>query len=220
MKVLYIGSGISALQAREEKYQGHIIVCLNNAWRIFAGGSFDYWLHSGDFPQENYPVATHFKADIGYERYVQASDWIGKKLGWRHEDPEFYIGYTMFFQGLYWIMMALSPTTIGLLGFDHDYDQNKVVKWQQAGEPNIQNQFNQPEKVPNINSWSESFFKEFRPDFFYGHGTPDPLRTGLGLDYIKTKMQLADSVARQLGIAIVNYSERASPVEVFQRVRL
>lgn len=220
MKVLYIGSGMSALQARENKYRDHTIVCLNNAWRIYAEEGFDYWVHSGDFAAENYPPAVKFKEEISYSDYVKASAWINEKLNWHHDSPEFHIGYTMFFAGLYWIMMALSPTTIGLLGFDHDYNPSKVEKWKQAGEPGIHNHFNHHENFRSIKSWSASFFKEFDQDFFYGHGTPDPLRKGLGLDYIKTKMQLADSAARQLGIEIVNYSQRASPVEVFRRVRL
>lgn len=220
MKVLYIGSGMSALQAKEHDYQDHTIVCLNNAWRIYADRPFDYWVHSGDFALENYPPAVNFKEEINYSHYVKASEWINEKLGWHHATPEFHIGYTMFFQGLYWIMMALKPTTIGLLGFDHDYNESKVVRWKQAGEPNIQNHFNHPDNFRDIKSWSESFFNGLEPDFFYGHGTPDPLRKGLGLDYIKTKMQLADSVAHQLGMEIVNYSHRASPVEVFRRVRL
>jgi hypothetical protein len=42
--------------------------------------------------------------------------------------PAHHIGYTIFFLGLYWIMLELQPTDIYLLGFDHDYNPKKTEK--------------------------------------------------------------------------------------------
>lgn len=41
-------------------------------------------------------------------------------------------------------------------------------------------------------------------DFFYGHGTPDPLR--LGMDHLKQKMSQALNLLERLGIEIINLS--------------
>lgn len=220
MKVLYIGSGLSALQAKSDKYKDHVVVCLNNAWRIYSDKIFDYWIHPADFPTENYPDPVNYRKEIGYEDYIQGSAWADAALGWQHPYPEQYIGYTAFFQGLYWIMMALSPEVIGLLGFDHDYNPGKLSKWQLNGEPNLQNNFNCDSAPENINNWLNEFFKGYTPDSFYGQGTPDPYRSGLGAEYIAEKMQLAKDSAAQLGISIVNYSEKTSLLQIFDRVRL
>ena len=36
---------------------------------------------------------------------------------------------TIFFCGLYWIFDELKPEKVSLLGFDHDYNPDKVKKW-------------------------------------------------------------------------------------------
>lgn len=217
MKVLFIGSGLSALQARSDKYHDHIKVCLNNAWRIYEGGEFDYWIHPADFPEENYPLNVNYKKEISYEDYTAALNQGASQVGFQGVtgfELEKSIGYTSFFQGLYWIMLTLSPEKIGLLGFDHDYNQNKIDKWLADDIPNIQNGFND-KKEKTIKEWSDNYFQGFEKDFFYGHGTPDPMR--YGHHYIESKMALAQEKAKSLGISIVNYSERYSPYNVFER---
>ncbi|WP_456310575.1 hypothetical protein [Serratia proteamaculans] len=220
MKVLFVGSGLSAQQARSDKYHDHIKVCLNNAWRIYEGGAFDYWIHPTDFPQENYPLHVNYKKEISYKDYAAVLDDGASRLGIIDVtgfELEKRIGYTSFFQGLYWIMLTLSPDRIGLLGFDHDYNKNKIDKWMSDDKPNIQNHFNnKTEKT--IKEWSDNYFQGFETDFFYGHGTPDPMR--YGPEYIERKMILAQEKAKILGISIVNYSDRQSPYTVFEHYSL
>lgn len=217
MKVLFVGSGLSAQQARSDNYHDHIKVCLNNAWRIYEGGVFDYWIHPADFPQENYPLNVNYKKEISYNDYAAVLNNGASRLGIRDVsgfELEKRIGYTSFFQGLYWIMLALSPERIGLLGFDHDYNKNKIDKWIADDKPNVQNHFND-KKEKTIKEWSDNYFQGFEKDFFYGHGTPDPMR--YGPDYIERKMILAQEKSKSLGVSIVNYSERQSPYNVFER---
>lgn len=217
MKVLYIGSGLSALQAKDDKYKDHVIVCLNNAWRIYEEGHFDYWIHPNDFPLENYPQEVNYTHEIKHSIYSAALHQAAERLGFHGISGlrlEQKIGYTSFFQGLYWIMTSLCPEEIGLLGFDHDYNLKKVNKWLADNKPNIQNKFNsKTEKT--IREWSDNYFQGLEKDFFYGHGTPDPMR--YEPKYLEDKMRLAQESANRLGISIVNYSERYSPFSVFAK---
>ena len=217
MKVLFVGSGLSAQQARSDKYHDHIKVCLNNAWRIYEGGEFDYWIHPNDFPKENFPSCVSYKHEVRHAEYSAVIHEGARRLGIQADtgfDIEINIGYTSFFQGLYWIMLGLSPERIGLLGFDHDYNKNKTDKWVADDKPNIQNFFNN-KKEKTIKEWADNYFQGFEKDFFYGHGTPDPMR--YGPEYIERKMVLAQEKAKILGISIVNYSERESPYKIFER---
>lgn len=217
MKVLYVGSGMSALQAKDEIYNDHVKVCLNNAWRIYEGGSFDYWIHPDDFSRENYPQNAHFKTEIRHKEYSWVLHQMAERIGLKGLSGfalEKEIGYTAFFQGLYWIMGSLAPDKIGLLGFDHDYNPEKTKKWYGAGMPHIHNKYNnKTEKT--VRAWADAFFDGCEPDAFYGYGTPDPLRYGAA--YIERKMRMAVDSATALGITITNYSRRESPFDVFER---
>lgn len=214
MKILYVGSGKSALDATNPIFDDHIIVAVNNAWKVFQDKKIiDVWLHTGDFPRENYAPANSYIKEISYKEYQQTAKSAATKLNWQTKSPEHYAGYTAFFQGLYWIFIHFHPKQIGLLGFDHDYNDAKTKKWLDAGKPNIQNQFNDKSEK-TIKEWSTNFFKEYEPDFFYGHGTPDPIR--LGENHILEKMQLAQTSANSLGITLVNYSKiesRLNPIK-------
>lgn len=218
MDVLYIGSGISALQALDKRYDNHVKVCINNAWRVFENSQFGYWLHPSDFPRENYPPTSNFKEEIGYKQYSQVLEdnkaLIGLEAFTGHR-LEISMGYTTFFQGLYWIMLGLKPQNIHLLGLDHDYNQDKLAKWIEDGKPNIQNHFNNSKGSKNVNEWAKDYFAEYESDFVYGHGTPDPMR--FGEDYIRKFMELAMVNAAKLNISIVNHSRRPSPFNVFPR---
>lgn len=217
MNVLYIGSGLSALQAREEQYHDHIKVCLNNAWRIYEGSEFDFWIRPEDFPQENYPTQVHFRREITHENYSYALHQAAEQLGFGDLNGfalEKEIGYTSFFQGLYWIMLVLAPQRVGLLGFDHDYNPEKIKKWKADGMPQIGNNFLN-KREGGVNEWVSDYFREYEQDAFYGQSTPDPMR--FNADYIEKKMQLALHSAQLLGVDIINYSQRFSPYNVFPR---
>lgn len=209
-KVLYIGSGNCALLAKNKNLSDYIVVCVNNAWRIFDNSkTFDYWIHSGDFPIELRPTTKNFKFEISYKDYVISSENIVKKLNIETKSPQHYIGYTIFFSGLYWIFDRILPDEIYLLGFNHNYNKDKADKWLKTGMPNPQNNYLKSSDK-SIKQWSDEFFKDYDYDFFYGHGTPDPLR--LGYNYLIDKFNLAKINANKLGIKIYNASNLESEV--------
>ncbi|WP_449567526.1 hypothetical protein [Lelliottia nimipressuralis] len=217
MKVLYVGSGLSAQQATDERFRDHIKVCLNNAWRIFPDEVFDYWIHPNDFPAENYPQTKNYRTEIRHKEYSAALHQGAETLGFGELSGfnlERKIGYTSFFQGLYWIMLTLAPARVGLLGFDHDYNPEKVQKWRAEGMPQVCNDFNQKTEK-TLRDWAGNYFSGLEQDAFYGHGTPDPLR--FGPEYLEQKMHIAVASAKTLGVEIVNYSQRPSPYNIFAR---
>lgn len=215
MNILYVGSGLSARQVTRGGYQGHITVALNNAWRVFEAEPCDYWLHPNDFPYVNYPPVDRYRYEIPWRIYnaviQRAAPEMGI-IGYQGFELERYIGYTAFFQGLYWIMANFQPQQIGLLGFDHDYNPGKVQKWQADDKPTMRNRLSHYTDAA-IQDWAEQYFAEYESDAFYGHGTPDPLRYGAA--YLETKMKIAQQTAERLGVRIVNYSQRRSPFTVF-----
>lgn len=214
---LYLGSGNSALAVKNKDLSKFTVVCANNAWRLFENSSFDIWIHSGDFPKYNYPKEKNYTQEVCYKDYKLSAELASKVLNWKCNSPEHYCGYTIFFLGLYWIMMEKTPLKIGLLGFDHDYNKEKVKKWEENGRPNIQNKFNNP-AVKNMNEWAKEFFKEETPDSFYGHGTPDPLR--LGNTHLLEKFEIAKISAERLNIKIVNYSTVTDGINTFNKETL
>lgn len=214
-EVIFFGSGKSSLEAGDKDLTNYTIACANNAWRLFMNKSFDIWIHSGDFPIENYPVNCEYKQKISHRDYEKTSAQAMTELKFSSKWlPVQYIGETIFLQGLYWLMFSLRPKKIGLLGFDHDYNPHKIKKWNDNNRPNIQNRFNRTD-VKNINSWSNEFFSDLSPDTFYGHGLPDPLR--LGEIHLTEKFELAKKAAKLLDIKIVNYSSSPSKLNTFPR---
>lgn len=203
-KILYIGSGKSALLYKNLKLNDHKIICVNNAWKLFENSSFDIWIHSGDFPDECFPKIKNYNQKISYDEYKIAIDLADKHLKWYDISPQHKVGYTIFFSGLYWIMMTLQPESIGTLGFDHDYNPIAVNQWLTAKEPGPQNRWNNKNSNQSISDWSNTFFKELPQSHFYGHGTPDPIRQGK--NYLIEKFQLAQESADKLGIKLYNYS--------------
>ena len=219
MDVIYIGSGKSAELIKEIDHTKYTIVCANNAWRLFENKQpFDYWLHSGDFPHENHPPTKNFKYEISHLEYESAiSDFVANVLKMEISYSHHYVGYTIFFQGLYWIFHHLKPRAIYLLGFDHDYNKEKTKKWFENKQPNPQNNFLKCESE-TIKQWSENFFKGFEPDFFYGHGTPDPLR--LGENELRCKFKQAEEIAKKLGIDVFNASPVFSAINTFPKANI
>lgn len=212
--IIYIGSGKSALNVLKMDISKYTIICVNNAWKIFENKMFDIWIHSGDFPKENFPMIKNFKTEISHKDYEESAKKAADVFNWKTNSPQHYLGYTIFFLGLYWIMLTLSPKKIGLLGFDHDFNPEKVNKWNQNNRPNIQNQFNK-KKEKTILEWSNNFFINMEPDSFYGHGTPDPIR--LGESHLIQKFNLAKENANILGIKLVNFSTVESKINTIEK---
>lgn len=214
--ILYIGSGNSAKQVLSTDLSLYKkVVCLNNSWRLFDDSKFDIWIHSGDFPHENYPKIKNYDLEISHAEYSSAvKDFcLNNKIGC--EKPEYWVGYMMFFQGLYYLMEKFPKETIHLLGFDHDYNDQKTEKWINLGEPNPQNNFNLP-KNTTIEDWLNCMFGEFEEDFFYGHGTPDPLR--FGENELIEKFHRAKETSEKVGTKIVNISKLPSKINCFDRL--
>lgn len=211
-KILYIGSGNSAKQSLDEKYDDCIKVGVNNAWRLFKDSKFDTWIHSGDFPREMSPTIKNYNNEVNYSDYSKSAKKAADYFKWETTSPQHYGGYTIFFMGLYYILMEMNPSRIGLLGFDHDYNPVKVAKWDNDKRPNIQNQFNKKSEK-TIEEWSSNYFKGMDADFFYGHGTPDPMR--LGEKTLLEKFEIAKQSAGVLGVDIVNCSGVVSSINTF-----
>lgn len=212
--ILYIGSGNSAKQALSIDKSKYKVVCLNNAWRLFEKYNFDVWIHSGDFPRENYPMNKNYNLEISHKEYSQAIKSFCAENSIETPHPEHWVGYTMFFQGLYWLMQNFPKEEIHLLGFDHDYNDKKTEKWFKLGKPTPQNNFLRPANK-TIKEWSDETFQEFESDFFYGHGTPDPLR--LGENELIEKFLRAKEVSEKVGSKIFNLSKLPSKINCFDK---
>lgn len=178
--VLYVGSGRSALKLKEFKTSEMTVCSVNNAWRLFTKENpCDVWIHSGDFPRERKPLERCFELEVGNQEYEVTSEKTARFVGYEGKFPLHHLGYTIFFQGLFWILWTLRPSVIYTLGFDHDYNPEKVGKWITGGCPGPQNQYGGKTEA-SISDWAAQFFGQSAPDAFYGHGTPDPMRLGQG----------------------------------------
>ena len=216
-KILYVGSGNSAKLVDAVPLDDYTVCCVNNAWRLFKNYPVNAWIRSGDFPTEQKPKPGEFKfeTEVGYHEYAKTAEDAKNYFNWDIKSPQHHCGYTIFFMGLYWIMMSLRPEKICLLGFDHDYNPAKVEKWNQAKRPNLQNQFcNKTES--SIQEWGENFFKNLEADSFYGsYSTPDPLR--LGATRLKDKFKLALESCEKLNIDLVNFSPVESEINIARK---
>lgn len=214
MNVLYIGSGKSAQLIENIDLSKYYIVCANNAWRLFENSHFDVWLHTGDFPTESRPLNRNYDLEISHNDYSKSAINIMKKLNLQTNSPMHNLGYTVFFNGLYWIFDQLQPQKVSLLGFDHDYNQEKLKKWDENGRPNPQNNYKKP-RNQSLSDWSEKFFDGMETDSFYGHGTPDPMR--LGAKHLKQKFMYAIINANKLNIDLVNLSPVESTINMVRK---
>jgi hypothetical protein len=204
MNVLYVGSGRSALQVANLDRSNCTTCAVNNAWRLFTS-PFEYWIHSGDFPQKNYPVTKNWETEVSYKEYQSTSDRICDQLFPGVHQPYHHLGYTIFFQGLYWIIHTLRPESIYMLGFDHDYDPQKVRQWTEAGRPTPQNQFQ--------GLGQDYFVAQDLSSSFYGSGTPDPMR--LGEAHLREKFRMAAEYSERLGVRLYNASGITSGLNNF-----
>ena len=94
---------------------------------------------------------------------------------------------------------------IYLLGFDHDYNPNRVKKWNG--------------KYETDNKKLEKIFKGkgFEPDTFYGQGTPDPLR--FGKKKLSNLFSLVEAHGKFYGCEIFNLSSNKKGLTNFRRVK-
>jgi hypothetical protein len=212
--VLYVGSGKSAELIKGIDLSKYKVLCANNAWRLFEKNKFYGWIHSGDFPRENFPKTKKYQIEVCHKDYSKTALEAKEFFKWKVNSPQHHYGYTIFFQGLYWIIMRMRPSKISLLGFDHDYNKEKVNKWNKEGRPQPQNKYCN-KKENSTKEWGANFFKDMETDAFYGHGTPDPLR--LGKDHLLNKFKLAIDCCRKLNIELVNLSPVVSDINIVKK---
>lgn len=205
MNVLYVGSGKSALMAKNLDLSKYTVVAVNNAWRIFENSKIDYWIHPNDFPSDKFPTKKIFGKEIIHNDYEYTSNLANEHFKWNAIQPMHYCGYTIFFQGIYWIMFNLKPEKIYLLGFDHDYNVKKVEFWKEKGMPGL----DVKKKEANLD------FSNFESDFFYGHGNPDPLR--FEKSHLISKFDLLKKNAKLLNIKLFNLSSAKSEINTIEK---
>jgi hypothetical protein len=215
--VLYVGSGLSAKRAEKEQQKVDICCAVNNAWRVFEKGEVDYWIAPGDFPPTNYPPKSFKCQHVGYTDYKNSAENIFSSIGETYKFPQHHAGYTTFFQGLYWIFDTLKPKEVYLLGFDHDYDPQKVALWMEQGKPSPHNKYGGAAPV-RANEWVNTFFEGCPVDSIYGHGTPDPLR--LGVSVMQELFERAKGYANKLGIGVFNASGVTTGLNTFPQKTL
>lgn len=217
MDVLYVGSGKSAQKAPEFLRPGLTTCAVNNAWNLFPSGTLNYWIYPCDFPGDRRPPEGYRTKRINHDSYKIAGPASCDLIGTDNKFREHWIGYTIFFQGLHWIMHSLKPSRIFTLGFDHDYNPAKVAKWKEAGCPAPNNRF-QGDKPKDVLAWADKFFEGMEPDSFYGQGTPDPLR--LGDTEMRTFFQRAQEVADKLNIGLYNLSGVTDGLNTFPQATI
>tara|TARA_X000001036_G_C20685386_1_gene807469 strand:+ start:463 stop:1164 length:702 start_codon:yes stop_codon:yes gene_type:complete len=199
--LLLVGSGKSALEYKNHDLRNTHILTVNNSIKAFGDMIVDYYVCATDFPQKEIPSKSKFKKRISkYEyRYQTLAFAKYKKFPFRP-----LIGKTIFLDCLNWAFTK-GYKKIYLLGFDHDYNPNRVKKWDGKYITNKE----KLEKVFNG--------KNDEPDTFYGHGTPDPLRLGEG--NLQNYFYLIESHAKFYGSEILNLSMEKRGLSTFKKVK-
>lgn len=198
MKVLLIGSGKSALEIENADLSEHVVVVINNAWRLYP--DFDYAIYASDMPEELRPVTKH-------EDQHLVTAWTGPKLYNRPMQPHEEYGYercklelrekgihipqTILLVSGFWCLWYLKPKLLGFIGCDLDY-------------------------TPDENGHTH----------FYGVGrdiqlrrVPDPFRiyTQRNITLALIRMQ---NYAKSIGAELVNYSSHPNTLLPFKRQKL
>jgi len=113
MIVLILGSGLPALRAAAwPRARFDRIIAINNAWRIRP--DWDAMIHPWDFPAERLPEPGPGQRLVTEDDFVPAQNAYGGFV---------YAGATMAFTAAYWVLHALKPRVIGIMGCDMHYPQ-------------------------------------------------------------------------------------------------
>ena len=113
--VLLLGSAPSAVVCQEwSKDEFSAIVAINNAWRIRP--DWDYNIFPDDFPEDRHPDAVQEgQSIVTSEAYVPANNQFSGIV---------YAGGTMVFSAGYWVLAALRPAAIVVVGCDMVYPKS------------------------------------------------------------------------------------------------
>lgn len=116
VKVLLIGSGLTAIQVNDYPYEeNHWIICtVNNAFR--ATPKWRYAFFSRDYQKGKRPYPNDGQTIVDGEQIVFASSNWGGLLR---------TGLSVTLQSSYWILKNLKPGVIGYLGSDMNYKKDE-----------------------------------------------------------------------------------------------
>lgn len=125
MIVLLLGSGLPALRAAHwPRSRFDRIVAINNAWRVRP--DWDDMIHPWDFPADRLPDPGPGQRLITEDDFVPAQNAQGGFV---------YGGATMAFTAAYWVLEALKPRVIALMGCDMVYPSTGPTHFYGTGTP-------------------------------------------------------------------------------------
>ncbi len=122
---LMLGSAPNAVAAQDwPRAPFDRIVTINNAWRIRP--DWDDLCCPWDFPEDRRPTPARHQSLILQEQFVPAQNLYGGFV---------YAGGTMAFTTAYWMLAALKPTVIAVLGCDMHYPATGNTHFYGTGTP-------------------------------------------------------------------------------------
>jgi hypothetical protein len=123
--VLMLGSAPSVTMAANwPRTPFDRIVAINNAWRVRP--DWDAAIFPWDFPVERQPVAGPGQELITEDRFVPAQNAYGGFV---------FAGATMAFTAAYWVLAALKPKVLAVLGCDMHYSATGKTHFYGTGAP-------------------------------------------------------------------------------------
>lgn len=132
-KMLLIGSGLDATQARSWDLSNWVVAAIHNAWSIVPD-ALSFHVVSGDFipaPGNQVPVGWYAEqgvTPISYDVYDS------KEQHARYGRQRYGIGATMFFNAAYWCL-SKNPSTLGFVGCSMDYPTEGPKAFYGDGKP-------------------------------------------------------------------------------------
>ena len=198
--ILLVGSGKSALEYKKHNLKNVDVMAVNKSIKAFDNLVVDYYLCATDFPKTEVPKKSFYKEKISKYNYRYHTLAFAKYYNLPFRPL---VGKTVFLDSLNWAFTK-GYKKIYLLGFDHDYNPNRVKKWNG--------------KYETDNKKLEKIFKGkgFEPDTFYGQGTPDPLR--FGKKKLSNLFSLVEAHGKFYGCEIFNLSSNKKGLTNFRRV--
>lgn len=122
---LMLGSAPNAVEARAwPRAPFDQIVAINNAWRIRP--DWDHLCCPWDFPDDRRPAPAAHQSLVLQEDFVPAQNLYGGFV---------YAGGTMAFTTAYWMLAALKPQVIAVLGCDMHYPAKGPTHFYGTGTP-------------------------------------------------------------------------------------
>lgn len=126
MRVLLIGSGPNALEARDyDRKDFDKIVTVNNSFKVRE--DWNVHLFANDFPKDRRPqVIREGQSSIASGEYNRSLNKFGGRA---------YIGETMAFSAGFWALRHLKPRHMYFIGFDMVYSQKDSTHFYGTGAP-------------------------------------------------------------------------------------